>query len=236
MKVHATWSLEGPTLIVDDHRTFAQAVRVVFENNGIAPVVIAETLEEGRRLGTGKLALVVTDLELPDGYGGDLVGAFVAAGVPVVVVSAHASPGLVLQWAEAGVHDFVNKSVDLDDLVTKCQAARRGVKTINFLSEDHIRLGSDPQQSDRPLWSLTSRERDVLRLFAQGAGTREIADDLCLSVETVRTYVKRLLEKLGVHSRLEAVAAVRKFQLLEERWLPSRPRDTGKDSQIPKPR
>ncbi|MBI4279123.1 MAG: PAS domain-containing protein [Armatimonadetes bacterium] len=63
----------------------------------------------------------------------------------------------------------------------------------------------DPGTPVDPLAALTAREREVLEALATGAGTREIAARLYLSPATVRTHVQRVLHKLGVHSRLEAV-------------------------------
>ena len=59
---------------------------------------------------------------------------------------------------------------------------------------------------------LTPRQAEVLQLLEQGRSTRQIADDLHLSVETVRNHVRGILKTLGVHSRLEAVAAARDFE------------------------
>jgi PAS domain S-box-containing protein len=60
-----------------------------------------------------------------------------------------------------------------------------------------------------PLPHLTPRQVDVLRLLEQGRSTRQIAAELHLSTETVRNHIRRLFQALGVHSRLEAVAAAR---------------------------
>ena len=60
-----------------------------------------------------------------------------------------------------------------------------------------------------PLPHLTPRQVEVLRLLEQGRSTRQIADELQLSTETVRNHIRRLFHALGVHSRLEAVAAAR---------------------------
>jgi DNA-binding CsgD family transcriptional regulator len=65
------------------------------------------------------------------------------------------------------------------------------------------------QDNDRLLAALTPREREVLACLAEGAGRREVAEQLHLSANTVRTHLQNLMAKLGVHSTLEAVALSR---------------------------
>ena len=70
---------------------------------------------------------------------------------------------------------------------------------------------SEPKEPPgAPHPDLTPRQTEVLRLLEQGRSTRQIADELHLSTETVRNHVRRLLRTLGVHSRIEAVAAARR--------------------------
>jgi DNA-binding NarL/FixJ family response regulator len=80
-------------------------------------------------------------------------------------------------------------------------------------------LRSDVRQAaDRtgPLDVLSRRERDVLTAMLAGAPAKQIADDLAISVDTVRTHTKSILAKLGVHSRLEAVRVARTAGLRPE--------------------
>jgi PAS domain S-box-containing protein len=85
------------------------------------------------------------------------------------------------------------------------------------LSEGHHLVGifgqvADVEEADEkaPHPALTPRQVEVLRLLEQGRSTQQIADELHLTVETVRNHVRRLLRTLGVHSRLEAVALARR--------------------------
>lgn len=72
-----------------------------------------------------------------------------------------------------------------------------------------------PSRPSRPHAKLTPRQREVLRMLAHGASTRQIADQLHLSKETVRNHVRGLLQALDVHSRVEAVAAARAEGVLD---------------------
>ncbi|HEU6446467.1 MAG TPA: LuxR C-terminal-related transcriptional regulator [Gaiellaceae bacterium] len=73
-----------------------------------------------------------------------------------------------------------------------------------------------PARPSRPHAKLTPRQRQVLRMLAQGASTQQIADELHLSRETVRNHVRGLLQALDVHSRVEAVATARAEGILDD--------------------
>ncbi len=91
--------------------------------------------------------------------------------------------------------------------VTQEQEARDLVGRLNAaIWEAGPQLSDQETEDGHGVEPLTAREQDVLRLLARGEGTEEIAGILALSPVTVRNYVQRILAKLGVHSRLEAVA------------------------------
>ena len=73
-----------------------------------------------------------------------------------------------------------------------------------------------PAKTGRPHSTLTPRQREVLRMLAHGASTRQIAGELHLSTETVRNHVRGILHALDVHSRVEAVAAARNEGVLDD--------------------
>jgi DNA-binding NarL/FixJ family response regulator len=72
----------------------------------------------------------------------------------------------------------------------------------------------DPERPAAPHPRLTRRQAEVLRLLEHGRSTRQIAEELHLSLETVRSHVRDVLRALGAHSRLEAVAVARRERLL----------------------
>jgi len=71
------------------------------------------------------------------------------------------------------------------------------------------------REMDTRLESLTPREKEVLRLMAEGAPSRDIAAKLGISYTTVRTHIRSLGSKLGVHSKLEAIVKARELALIE---------------------
>jgi DNA-binding CsgD family transcriptional regulator len=96
-------------------------------------------------------------------------------------------------------------SVALDD----------GTSVVGIFGVLHRLQGSETQLDEKPATpKLTPRQHEVLRLLAHGHSTRQIAEELHLSVETVRNHVRGVLKGLGVHSRIEALAVAFRDRLL----------------------
>ena len=131
-------------------------------------------------------------------------------GVAVVAMSRSDDPGAISVALLAGARSWVPKRIHLDELIRVLLAAARGESFVpppmlaRVLQEMARAL---PRPEPRgPLGVLTERELDVLEYLALGLSRAEIADELGLSVNTVRTHLQRLLAKLGVNTRLEAVS------------------------------
>ena len=116
--------------------------------------------------------------------------------MPVVLVSAdRTSPSDVVAGLLVGADDYAAESMDADEFIAR---VRRLV--------DRTRRTSNATADLRRLSSLTERERQVLALIAEGRSQKQIATELGISVKTVGSHVQNLLSKLGLHTRVEAVA------------------------------
>jgi NarL family two-component system response regulator LiaR len=140
-----------------------------------------------------------------------------------VVLTASRDPDQAVEAARAGADGWVSKESSIDTLAHALHCAARGHACFppeqlgRVLGELRADVGR-AQRREGPLKVLTSRERDVLMRFAQGRGPAEIADELWVSAHTVRTHTNKIFAKLGVHSRLEAVAVAR--AALGRTWPP----------------
>jgi len=183
-------------VLCDDNRIFCEALAVALEARGHQALAIATTADEG----VAAVARHQPDACLLDfrfHEGGEGVGAARAIrdkspGTAVLVVSDSGSRVASLAATQAGVAGFVGKDQELDRIATALDAiaARR------------------PPSRPRPLPALTPREAEVLQRIAAGQGTKLMACEMNVTTETLRTYVKNVLAKLGAHSRLEAAALV----------------------------
>lgn len=129
----------------------------------------------------------------------------------VVVLASAADERLAVEAARSGVAAWVPKECGLDELTTVLRGVVRGGSwfppellgpVLRELREDTRRAG----QRNGPLDVLSDRERDVLRGMVGGRRGAQIAEELLISTETVRTHVRSILAKLRVHSQLEAVS------------------------------
>jgi DNA-binding NarL/FixJ family response regulator len=198
-------------LLVDDHAAFREPLAFMFDREPEFEVVAkAGSLSEARRA-LEDIDLAVVDLSLPDGDGTELIGELRAANPHgmVLVLTASADRGAYARAVEAGAAGVLNKSASITSVI---EAARRLAYGEAVLSTGEIaeliRLAGSQREQDqetrRAIESLTPREREVLRLLAEGLSDKEIAERMYVGSGTVRTHVVNIFGKLGVHSRLQA--------------------------------
>lgn len=194
-------------LLVEDDAIVRAWVRLALEGSefriGGEAASAAEAGELARRRAP---ELLLVDYRLPDGTGTELLRELRNAGVavPAVVMSAGAERGLNEAAREAGAQGAVVKSARGEDLVGTLRDVLAG------------RQSFDPRHPRRAPGRapLTRRERDVLRLVARGATNGQVANELGVGEETVKTLLGRTFLKLGVQRRAEAVAVAQRAGLL----------------------
>ena len=135
----------------------------------------------------------------------------VSPATKVVIMTAHEEDPLLVAAVEAGAAGFLPKSEAIDGLLQAVRAAADGEQLIDPATLERImrkvrRERRKRKQADAALAELTDREREVLERLARGERNDAIAASLGISPQTVQTHVRNILRKLGVHSKLEAVA------------------------------
>lgn len=194
-------------VIVEDHTMMAEGLSAALEREDDIQVAgVATNLEEGLELSREWAPdVVLMDFRLPDG---DAVDGMRLLGdhdpdLPVVIITADTSPELVERVVEAGCSGFLHKTKNVQQVSRAVRAAAGGEVVIapDVLSSLVGRMRTQAKSRD----NLTDRELEVLRLLARGKSTQAIADELDVSIHTVRNHVRNLTQKLGAHSKLEAV-------------------------------
>ncbi|WP_410646055.1 response regulator [Amycolatopsis sp. cmx-4-54] len=205
-------------LLVEDHKMVAEALGAAFEEfPEIDLVASVESLAHGMIAAGEHLPdIVLLDRRLPDGDGIEAIAGFrvISPSSRVLVLTGDANSAIAARILEVGGAGLLLKSGLLDELVTAIRTIAAGDVVIDpeLLGGALAMLAGSPG-SLGPV--LTLRERQVLGLIAEGAGTDRIAEELRLARNTVRNHVQRILVKTGTHSKLEAVAHARKNGLLE---------------------
>jgi len=157
--------------------------------------------------------LVVMDLGLPGVSGIDAIRRLKArTPIPVVAFTVFEEPVTILEAICAGADGYLLKRTPADELVRQLRAVVQGgspltpgvARTVLEVVR-HQETAKDAATGDPP-FALSARERDVLRLLAEGLVHKQVADDLGISIDTVRTYVRRIYEKLQVRTAAQAVS------------------------------
>jgi DNA-binding NarL/FixJ family response regulator len=214
-------------LLVEDHASFRQTLAYVFDQQPDFQVVAqAATLAEARGIMNGSEAadLGVIDLSLPDGEGTDLIAELRDANpaFAALVLTASLDRTEHARAIEAGAASVVHKSADVDDIL---DATRRLGEGESLISQEELvellRLAGQNREEElearASIEQITPREQEVLISLAEGLSNKEIAAKLHMSVDTERTHMMNILNKLGVHSRIQALLFAARHGLVEIR-------------------
>lgn len=202
-------------MLVEDHRVVAEGLwALLAEYPGLAVVGWADSVAEADSM-AGELSphVALVDYRLPDGTGADAAARIRAHGpsTAIVILSATRSDDALLAAVEAGASGYLLKSASGDEIVGALRSAAEGETLIpartlmEVLARHRENSRVSAQQAER-LESLTPREQEILALMIRGLDNRAVADCLSISYATVRTHVRKILEKLEARSQLEVVA------------------------------
>lgn len=166
--------------------------------------------------------VILMDYRLPDGDGAQATER-IRARLPetaVVFLSADVSEGSMMRAVEAGAAGYVSKAASAEELVSAVRRAADGeflvgASTMARLLQQRHEASQRKAAQARIGAELTAREREVLALMAGGLDNYDIADQLRIGYGTVRGHVRGVLEKLGAHSKLQAVATARQAGIVE---------------------
>jgi DNA-binding NarL/FixJ family response regulator len=205
-------------VIADDEPLVVEGVRIVLETAGIE---VAGTAHNGRdalaAVERRRPDVALLDLHMP-GLGGLAVAERLGAASPgtrALVLTSFGDEGNVLSAVEAGVAGFVLKTCAPEELVAAVKAVAAGEAYLSPVVTRMV-LGlvapeSAPRRRDavERIARLAAREREVLDLVAEGLSNAEIAGRVHMSEATVKTYVSRVLAKLGCANRVQAAMLAR---------------------------
>ncbi len=206
-------------LIADDHALVREGIRFLLAL--VAGIEIVGEAADGKealeKTGELKPDIVLMDLAMP-GMGGLEATRRIRREFPetkVLAVTQYDDSEYVVPIIEAGARGLVTKMSSSSDLASAIQAVARGESYLSpsaaaALVDEYQQKTTAAGEKDS-YQSLTDREREVLKLVAQGHSAREIADILVVSPKTVEWYKTSLMNKLGIHNKTELIKfAIRK--------------------------
>ena len=200
-------------IVADDHPAMVEAVCEVLAQHGIEVVGRARDGQEAlAKIETSKPTVALVDLRMPRLSGIELARR-ASVSVPetsVILYTAYGERALLTEALDAGARGFVLKEAPLDDLVRAVEIVAQGGIYVDPVLAGVFASASVTER----LPSLTHRERDVLRLLADGLSNEEIGKKLFISPETVRTHVRKAMSKLDADTRTQAVAKALRQSLI----------------------
>ena len=204
-------------LIVEDHQVVAEGLAALINDQKDMTVVgkagtVVDAIAQAAEL---KPDLVLVDFRLTDGTGADAATAIrqMRPETKLIFLTREDSDAARFAALEAGASGFIHKSRAAQDVVDAIRTVAEGGNL--FTPRGIAQLISNRREVEAQLERLTAREKEVLRLMADGIASREIASKLGISYTTVRTHIRSLGSKLGVHSKLEAIVKARELALVE---------------------
>jgi len=206
--------------VADDDALARRMVKDVLQRAGISVIAEAHDGQEALELVRyHRPDIALLDVIMPRLDGITATRRIVAeAPDQLVILLTHSDDqDLGVSGLRAGAVGYLSKDVDPEALPQALEGALAGEAVISRSMAlrliEHLRASPENGRGMRPVRSsLTSREWQVLDLISEQRTTEQIADELVVSMETVRTHVKSILRKLGVRSRAEAVAAVNRLR------------------------
>jgi DNA-binding NarL/FixJ family response regulator len=198
-------------LVIDDHRSFGEALSIALDiEPGIESLGQCISVQAGLDLVMDERPnVVIIDWQMDgiDGIEGIRRIRVADRNVKLIMITGHADPALRRMALTAGAAAVLPKDTTLSEIATYVRAVAAG-KVFDEPDEE------SEDRAAAPTVRLSPREVEVLWLLSKGKDTPTIAATLFLSVHTVRSYTRDLLQKLGAHSQLEAIAIARRTGMI----------------------
>lgn len=209
----------------DENRILSEALAASLEALGHEVVAITTSPGEGlAAVGQHQPDAVLLDPRFPGGAGGDATEGLNAAetmrqnfpDTAVLVLSGLTDRPTWSAAMKIGVAGFLGKDQDVGQIAAALDDVGAGRMVSDPMVPSQPSIRSHHRRRSAPLCVLTPREKEVLYRIVAGQSTSQMADEMDIAINTLRSYVKNVLTKLGAHSRLQAAAVATRENLLGE--------------------
>jgi two-component system NarL family response regulator len=214
-------------LIVDDHALFRRGLEMVLDEEDDIELVgqASDGAEATQRAAESLPDIVLMDIRMPKSSGIEACRAMkeAAPSTKIVMLTISDEEEDLFEAIREGASGYLLKDIPLDEVADAVRAVHGGQSLISpsmagkLLTEfaTLARRGEEQPPQQLPAPKLTEREMEVLKLVAKGMNNRDIARELFISENTVKNHVRNILEKLQIHSRMEAVMIALRDKLID---------------------
>ncbi|MPZ69433.1 MAG: response regulator [Actinobacteria bacterium] len=194
-------------LVTEDHQLVSQGLEAMLNmSDEVELVGVVNTGEKAvERVANGDIEVVLMDVNLGAGMNGIEATRQIKQAYPdtrVLVLTMFTDPATVAEAVKAGADGYLSKGASKESVVQAIQDVSEGRAVL----DPNVTEGIFGRISGKNVQALSDRELTVLQELSHGRSTREVAGHIHVSEETVKTYLKQIFRKLGVHDRTEAVA------------------------------
>lgn len=196
--------------LLDDHEIVRRGLIALLESAGDIEVIgeSGSAQEATRRIPALRPDVAVLDARLPDGSGIDVCRDIRSADsdIRALILTSYQDDEALFSAIMAGAAGYVLKQIKGTDLVDAVRRVASGQSLLDPIVTQQVleRIRNGTENEPKELSSLTSQERKILELIAQGLTNRQIGEQLFLAEKTIKNYVSSLLAKLGVERRTQA--------------------------------
>ncbi len=194
-------------VLADDHALVRQGLKSLLEREGFQIVAEASDGQEAlRSVQTLKPDIAVMDITMPtlNGLEAARQMSLASANTKTILLTQHDEEQYLAEALEAGVKGYVLKSQVASDLIQAIRQVSRGGVYLSPGVSNAV-MDAYRSKSEKPRDPLTTRERQVLQLIAEGKSTKEVASLLGISVKTAESHRTRLMQKLDIHETASLV-------------------------------
>jgi two-component system NarL family response regulator len=212
-------------LIVDDHALFRRGLQMVLEQEPDIAVVgeAGDGQEAIEKAGETMPDVVLMDVRMPKRGGIEATKAIkeLMPHIKILMLTISDEEADLYDAIKAGATGYLLKEVSIEEVGNAIRSVQTGQSLISpsmaskLLSEFATMVKRADEKQSVPQPRLTDREMEVLKLVAKGRNNRDIAKELFISENTVKNHIRNILEKLHLHSRMEAVVYAVREKLLE---------------------
>ena len=212
-------------MVADDHALFRRGLQMVLDQEEDLELVGeasdgVEAVEKAQELMPD---VILMDVRMPKRSGIEAAGEIrdLLPHVKILMLTISDEEADLYEAIKAGASGYLLKEIPIEEVADAIRSVWAGQSRISpsmaskLLSEFAAMSKSTGERAQVPSPRLTEREMEVLKLVAQGKNNRDIAKDLYISENTVKNHIRNILEKLHLHSRMEAVVYAVREKLLE---------------------